>query len=180
MYYPPLAHKHTDHYVTSQAKDDDDDDTMSAVRSIGQRLQGRSDLYTLGEKLHESVWKATCVHIPAVSIQLLELTIINSGSLGGNVIVKSVNHFRLQNERDVLLRFQPRTPHIRPLLDEVDPDTPSHALIMRWLDNDLLNVTKRRQLASSEVKFVAKGVLEALQALHADGYVHTGKLERLR
>jgi hypothetical protein len=28
------------------------------------------------------------------------------------------------------------------------------------------------------VKYVAKGVLEALQALHADGYVHTGKPTR--
>jgi serine/threonine protein kinase len=118
------------------------------------------------------------VQFSAVSIQLRELTIVRSGSLGGKVIVKSVNHFRLQNERDVLLRFQPRTQHIRPLLDEVDPDIPSHALVMRWLDGDLLNVTRRRQLASSEVKFVAKGVLEALQALHADGYVHTGKLTR--
>lgn len=118
------------------------------------------------------------MQFPAVSIQLLELTVMRSGSLGGNVIVKSVNHFRLQNERDVLLRFQPRTQHIRPLLDEVDPDIPSHALVMRWLDDDLLNVTRRRQLASSEVKFVAKGVLEALQALHADGYVHTGKPTR--
>ena len=116
----------------------------------------------------------------SVSTRLLELTTICSASLGGNVIVKSVNHFRLQNERDVLLRFQPRTPHIRPLLDEVDPDTPSHALVMRWLDSDLLAVTKRRQLASSEVKFVAKGVLEALQALHAKGYVHTGMTIWLR
>ena len=96
------------------------------------------------------------------------------------MIVKFVNHFRLQNERDVLLRFQPRTPHIRPLLDEVDPDSFSHALVMRWLDSDLLDVTRRRQLASSEVKFVAKGVLEALQALHADGYVHTGELRYSR
>jgi serine/threonine protein kinase len=109
----------------------------------------------------------------------LELTMICSGSLGGNVIIKSVNHFRLQNERDVLLRFQSRTPHMRPLLDEVEPDTPAHALVMRWLDNDLLDVTRRRLLASSEVKFVAKGVLEALQALHADGYVHTGEFMRL-
>ena len=118
------------------------------------------------------------MQFPAVSIQLLELTVMRSGSLGGNVIVKSVNHFRLQNERDVLLHFQPRTQHIRSLLDEVDPGTASHALVMRWLDDDLLNVTRRRQLASSEVNYVAKGVLEALQALHADGYVHTGKPTR--
>jgi hypothetical protein len=43
----------------SQVDEEKDDDEMSVARSIGQKLQGRSDLYTLGEKLHESVWKAT-------------------------------------------------------------------------------------------------------------------------
>jgi hypothetical protein len=44
----------------SQAEEaKDDDDNMSVIRSIGQKLQGRSDLYTLGEKFNESVWKAT-------------------------------------------------------------------------------------------------------------------------
>jgi hypothetical protein len=46
---------------------------------------------------------------------------------------------------------------------------------MRWLDDDLLNATKDRQLASSEVKLVAKGVLEALRTLHAEGFIHTGE-----
>lgn len=100
---------------------------------------------------------------------------IHSDRLGGPVIVKNVNHFRLQNERDVLLRFQSSTPHIRPLLDEIDTGTESHTLIMRWLDGDLLNATKDRQLATSEVKLVAKCVLEALRALHAEGYIHTGE-----
>lgn len=95
--------------------------------------------------------------------------------LGGPVVVKHVNHFRLQNERDVLVRFQSATPHIRPLLDEIDAGTESHALVMRWLDGDLLEATGDRQLASSEVKLVAKGVLEALKAFHAEGFVHTGE-----
>jgi serine/threonine protein kinase len=46
---------------------------------------------------------------------------------------------------------------------------------MRWLDGDLLNATKDRQLASSEVKLFAKGILEALRALHVEGFIHTGK-----
>jgi serine/threonine protein kinase len=101
---------------------------------------------------------------------------VHRDRLGGHVIVKSVNHFRLQNERDVLVRFQSFTPHIRPLLDEADPDTELHALVMRWLDGDLLDGTRNRQLSSPEVKLVAKGVLEALKVLHADGFVHTGEL----
>jgi len=86
----------------------------------------------------------------------------------------------LQNERDVLVRFQSSTPHIRPLLDEIDADTKSHTLAMKWLDGDLLDATKHRQLASSEVKLVAKSVLEALRVLHAEGFVHTGEHTALR
>jgi hypothetical protein len=41
---------------------------------------------------------------------------------------------------------------------------------MRWLDDDL----NTRKLAGTQLKFVAKSVLEALQVLHADGFVHTG------
>jgi len=73
------------------------------------------------------------------------------------------------------MRFQSSTPHIRPLLDEIDAGTESHTLVMRWLDGDLLNATKDKQLASSEVKLVAKSVLEALRALHAEGFIHTGE-----
>lgn len=65
---------------------------------------------------------------------------------------------------------------MRPLLDEVNPDDkPSHALILRWLDSDLLEATRTRALVGSELKLVAKSLLEVLKVLHADGYVHTGK-----
>jgi tRNA A-37 threonylcarbamoyl transferase component Bud32 len=87
------------------------------------------------------------------------------------VVIKSVNHSRLRRERDILERFQQRTSRIRPLIDEVDPDTPTHALVMKWLNEDL----NTRKVAGAQLKFVAKGVLEALKALHDDGYVHTGK-----
>jgi hypothetical protein len=59
-YHPLITHNHTGQHVMSEAREErSDDDKMSVVRSIGQKLQGRSDLYTLREKLHESVWKAT-------------------------------------------------------------------------------------------------------------------------
>lgn len=98
------------------------------------------------------------------------LTFAHSNQLGGNVVIKSVNHSRLQRERDILVRFQQRSSRIRPLLDEVEPDMPTHALVMKWLSEDL----STRKLAGAQLKLVAKSVLEALQALHADGYVHTG------
>lgn len=90
------------------------------------------------------------------------------------VIIKGVRHFRLENERDVLHRFQNRTPFIRPLLDEItDPSDPP-AIVLRHLDDHLLNASFSRKLTTHEVKYIAKRILEALKLLHADGFVHTG------
>lgn len=91
-------------------------------------------------------------------------------------MIKSVRHFRLENERDVLKRFQTRTSSLRPLIDEIEdpPDPP--ALVLKHLDDDLLNASATQRLTRLEVKHVAKKVLEALKALHEDGYVHTGMM----
>jgi casein kinase II subunit alpha len=42
------------------------------------------------------------------------------------------------------------------------------------LDDNLLHASSVKTLESSDVKFVAKRVLQAIQALHEDGYTHTG------
>ena len=94
-----------------------------------------------------------------------------SNDIKDNFIFKSVQHFRLQNERDVLKRFQGRSTHIRPLLDEID-DPP--AIIIKYLQHDLLQVSNTKDLTRNEIKFVARHVLEALKVLHQDGFVHTG------
>lgn len=89
-------------------------------------------------------------------------------------MVKSVRHFCLQNERDILLRFQNRTAHIRKLLDEAeDPVTPP-SIVLRYMDDDLLHASDNQRLNRREVKYVAKGVLKALAVLHEDGFVHAG------
>lgn len=95
-------------------------------------------------------------------------------------MAKSVRHFRLQNERDILRRFQNRTHFIRPLIDEVldNPlDTPT--LILRYLDDDILHASNSQRLTRPEVKYVAKKVLKALSILHDEGFVHTGMLHLL-
>lgn len=92
------------------------------------------------------------------------------------VICKYADHWRIRNERDVLLRFQGRTPHIRPLLDEVEGDERNDLkLILKHLDEDLLHTLGYRELTRAEVKHIGKGVLEALRVLHEDGFVHTGQ-----
>lgn len=90
------------------------------------------------------------------------------------MIVKSVRHFRLQNERDVLQMFQGRSPFIRPLLDEIlEPQDPP-AIVLKRLDDHLLNAAAAKNLSNDEIKYVARRVLLALNTLHEDGFVHTG------
>lgn len=103
----------------------------------------------------------------------LTLTIIRDQS-NEVVVVKSVSgHPRVENERGVLQRFQSRSTHIRPLIDEIqDPARPT-AIILRHLEDDLLNASIQKPLSRKEIKYVSRAILEALNVLHEDGYVHT-------
>jgi serine/threonine protein kinase len=92
------------------------------------------------------------------------------------VVAKSVRHFKLQNERDILLRFQDRTPCIRPLIEDFWDTTVPPTLILRYLDDDALRALNKQRLTRLEMKYVAKRVLEALAVLHDEGFVHTGML----
>ncbi|OJJ42304.1 hypothetical protein ASPZODRAFT_155405 [Penicilliopsis zonata CBS 506.65] len=121
---------------------------------LGQSLKGRSGLYTVIKQLQDCVWLA-----PNESQE--------------KVIAKSVRHFRLQNERDVLLRFQHRTLTIRPLIEELQGSDVPPTLILRYLDDDILNASNKQHLTRPEVKLIAKRVLEALSVLHDEGFVHT-------
>jgi len=59
------------------------------------------------------------------------------------------------------------------MVDEVR-DPPS--LVLQHLDDNLLNASNEKTLESLEVKFIAKRILQAIQALHEAGYTHTGRL----
>ncbi|KAI9934452.1 hypothetical protein ASPWEDRAFT_175181 [Aspergillus wentii DTO 134E9] len=120
--------------------------------SFGQTLKGRKGLYTITKKLHDCIWLVT-----------------NQNK--EKFVAKSVSPFRLQNERDTQLRFQNRTPFIRPLIDEIEDSAP--ALILRFLDTNVLHASNTQRLTRPEVKYVAKRVLEALSVLHNEGHVHT-------
>lgn len=87
-----------------------------------------------------------------------------------------MDHFRLQNEREVLLHFQNKTQHIRPLLDEIGTAPSPSSLILRYLDDEVLQASNSRHLSRFEVKYVAKAALTALAVLHEEGFVHTGTL----
>lgn len=47
-------------------------------------------------------------------------------------------------------------------------------IVLKHLDDDLLNAEMKKNLTRREIKYVSRCVLEALRVLHEDGYVHTG------
>lgn len=91
------------------------------------------------------------------------------------MVIKSVwNHPRVTNERDVIKRFQNRTSYLRPLVDEIEQPLEPVTIVLKHLDDDLLNASIKNNLSRREIKYVSRRVLEALRVLHEDGYVHTG------
>lgn len=83
-------------------------------------------------------------------------------------------HWRLQNEADILKRYQDRTPHLRPFVDEIQEPAEPPSIVLKYLDKDLSKESNKQRLSRQEIKQVARAVLEALQVLHKDGLVHTG------
>ncbi|KAL4934760.1 hypothetical protein BDV06DRAFT_208308 [Aspergillus oleicola] len=133
---------------------------MPSTLFLGQVLKSRTGFCTITKQLQDCIWLAT-------------YAVNHRNEYQQKVIAKSVQHFRLQNERDVLLRFQRRTSSIRPLIEELeDPNAPP-TLILKYLDDDVLNASNKQRLTHSEVVFVARKVLEALAVLHDEGFVHT-------
>ncbi len=115
---------------------------------------------------------ACCVGDPILKICSFDR---ESGGREETVIVKTAPKSRLENERDILRHFQHRAPSLRPLIDEIQdpPDPPS--IVLKYLDDNLLRASNAKRLTGTEIKYVAKRVLEALEVLHEDGYVHTGR-----
>lgn len=56
----------------------------------------------------------------------------------------------------------------------VDETKDPPLLVLQHLDDNLLHASNVKTLEGSDVKFVAKRVLQAIQVLHEDGYTHTG------
>jgi len=76
----------------------------------------------------------------------------------------------------VLLKFQGRSPYIRPLVDEIEEPSEPTTIVLKHLDDNLQNASNKTTLNRKELKYVSQRILEALSTLHEDGFVHTGKL----
>ena len=81
----------------------------------------------------------------------------------------------MENERDALKYFQDRTPSLRPLIDEIKDPLDSTIVVLKHLDDHLLNASIKGRLNRRELKYVSQRILEALKELHKDNYVHTGQ-----
>ncbi|EPE32179.1 Protein kinase-like (PK-like) [Glarea lozoyensis ATCC 20868] len=127
---------------------------MASLFGAGQLLRGKVNRYTITKQIHECLW--------------LAMTASDQ-----TVVIKSVRHFRLDTERVALKRFQSRSSVIRPLIDEIEDPSDPPALVLKHLDDDLFNAAAAKRLTTSEIKLVAKRVLEGLNVIHEDGYVHT-------
>jgi hypothetical protein len=77
------------------------------------------------------------------------------------VVIKAVlNHPRVKNEADFLKLYQNRSPHLRPLVDEIVEPYNYPTIALRHLDDHLLNASIDRALNRQEVKHVSRCVLE--------------------
>ena len=86
------------------------------------------------------------------------------------VTVKTASDWPLKNERDVLEAVRDN-PCIRPIIDASD-DPPS--LILKYLDDNLLYASNAKTVERADIKYIARNLLQALEALNSRSYVHTG------
>ncbi|KAK4982672.1 hypothetical protein LTR50_007633 [Elasticomyces elasticus] len=123
---------------------------MTPTLKISQALKGARDTYSVVKQLHDDVWSAMSTNRTSV-------------------VVKSAPKSRLHREQEILRRFQDH-PCIRQLVDSVD-DPPY--LVLEQLESDALKASGEAKLARSDIKLIAKNILEALKTLHKEGIAHT-------
>jgi serine/threonine protein kinase len=132
--------------------------------------------YVITKQLQKGVWLTKC----EISSESQSFTICltnNRNWAYESVIIKSVaDHPPVDNEQDVLKRFQNRTSYVRPLIDEIiEPSNPT-AMVLKRLDGHLLSASSKPRLKRKEIKHVSKCILETLKVLHENNYIHTGSM----
>lgn len=91
------------------------------------------------------------------------------------MIVKTAPQHRFQTEKELLKQYSGRQ-GFRQLVDEIDEQPPTPAfLVLKHLDDNVLNASRAKRLNRVDIKFISRKILEVLQVLHEDGYVHTGR-----
>lgn len=143
---------------------------VAANLAVGHRLRGKVGSYKVLEQFtkNRDVWKAMSAKMPYA---LLCLADCGSDENARQVVIKGAAPHLLSIERDILEIVRNHT-CVRQMIDNIE-SPPS--LVLEYLDDNLLDVCSRKRLESSDVKVVARTVLEALAVLHENGFAHTGQ-----
>ncbi|KAK2027319.1 serine/threonine protein kinase [Colletotrichum zoysiae] len=133
---------------------------MVSLLDIGQKLCGRVSTYSIVKELHRAADQGAVY--------------LGTNESGRKCVVKSIRgHWRLENEVSILRKYQASSPLFRPLEDEIANPSDPPSIVLKYLDSDLRAESYRQSLSRTDIKKVAKSVLEALSILHRDGMVHT-------
>ncbi|KAB8266312.1 putative serine/threonine protein kinase [Aspergillus pseudonomiae] len=117
---------------------------MSSLFRTGHVLRGKLGKYTIAKRVRDTT-----------------------------VIIKGVeNHPRVNNELDILKRFQAKTSCLRPVLDEIEDPPKLTIIVLNHFEDDLLQASKTRPLNRKKLNCVSRRILEALNCLHQGGYIH--------
>lgn len=96
------------------------------------------------------------------------------------MVIKGVEgHPRVEKERDILLQFH-NSIHFRQMIDEIYKPAKPATIVLEYLDADLAYCSDQKTLSRKELKYVSKRILQGLQELHAQNYVHTGQFHPTR
>lgn len=86
-------------------------------------------------------------------------------------------HPRVEHERDILRLFD-KSPPLRTLVDGIEEPAHPTTIVLEYLEADLDQCSRDKTLNRSELKYVSKKLLEAIDTLHDRGYIHTGTYEQ--
>ncbi|PWY96570.1 serine/threonine protein kinase, partial [Aspergillus sclerotioniger CBS 115572] len=124
---------------------------------LDQRLIGNKDTYAVTKKLCEYIWLARSKSDQIFLIKCAPYP----------------QYRRIDHERRTIKKFQSQTTCLRPLLDRIKEPVDPPAIVLKYLDDDLLKASAAKWLTIPEIKYVSKKILEGLSVLHDAGYVHT-------
>ncbi|EHK97481.1 putative Sexual differentiation process protein isp4 [Glarea lozoyensis 74030] len=87
----------------------------------------------------------------------------------GQLIKGKANTYTITKPLHECIWLATRTSALRPLIDEIQDQSVPPAIVLKYLDDDLMRASAAKRLTTLEIKQVAKRVLEALNVLHEDG-----------
>lgn len=145
--------------------------------NIGQVLKGKLGFYRLTSELQDNVWPAAYVPYPDSLALSNKRTLTQSHQ-------QSIDYSKSHRQALGAFPYRQRERRASSLSVQNTASSPASGrgrlremagYCSRHLDEDLLARSSRRNLTRGELRWVSRGVLEALDVLDGDGFVHTGK-----